>query len=526
MAIADKLQTVASGVTDIRTALKEIDSNFGAGHISTLDDEIRQIGSNGTLVFYKDSEGNYKTKLFTNVNSIKSSISGDIIAIILPENVHEIGRDRLSSLTSLEFINLHNVTYFNALSFSSNTITIDASKDLRNVEWIAGSAFSNCTGLTGELYLPKLKGFAYKNDTLTSESNQFNGCSGLTKVMDLGSVSSINNSTFKSCVNLTEVHFPETLNIISGNTAFQHDTKLNKIYFKSLESALNVNYVNDTRHPFYSTTVTPREVYINDQLLTNLVIPNTVTSIKACAFYKNTALTSVTIPSSVTYIGNYAFNGCTSITSIVIPSTVTIDNKVFENCTNLQDVTIQGSVNIGSNVFDGKTFGGTLTVNGNVEPINKTALSNHYELGKFKYVYIHGNLTSVSNYELINSPIEEFVVDGNIIHTIGSGSIINNRSNNNSLKFAELGGTIDSKIIYDNLDANSNCIFHLKYNGIAGTPEQCNANFANVKKIYVGDGSSQAADQAVLNQYLSDSSWATYSSKLDLWYNYTGEYKN
>lgn len=44
--------------------------------------------------------------------------------------------------------------------------------------------------------------------------------------------------------------------------------------------------------------------------------------------------------------------------------------------------------------------------------------------------------------------------------------------------------------------------------------------------IYVGDGTSQAADQAVLDMYLADSSWASYSSKLDLWYNYTGEYKD
>ncbi len=134
MAIADKLQTVASGVTDIRTALKEIDSNFGAGHISTLDDEIRQIGSNSAFVLYKDEDGNYKTMHVTSINSIKTLVPGEIIAIILPEDFHETTRNSLSSLTSLEFINLHNVTYFDALSFSGNTITIDASKDLRNVE--------------------------------------------------------------------------------------------------------------------------------------------------------------------------------------------------------------------------------------------------------------------------------------------------------------------------------------------------------------------------------------------------------
>ena len=37
MAIADKLQTVASGVTNIRTALKEFDSSLGSGNISILE---------------------------------------------------------------------------------------------------------------------------------------------------------------------------------------------------------------------------------------------------------------------------------------------------------------------------------------------------------------------------------------------------------------------------------------------------------------------------------------------------------
>lgn len=39
-------------------------------------------------------------------------------------------------------------------------------------------------------------------------------------------------------------------------------------------------------------------------------------------------------------------------------------------------------------------------------------------------------------------------------------------------------------------------------------------------KIYVGDGSSAAHDDAILADYLADTNWATYSSRLDTWYNY------
>ncbi|MBR6270160.1 MAG: hypothetical protein IKR30_06300, partial [Bacteroidales bacterium] len=59
----------------------------------------------------------------------------------------------------------------------------------------------------------------------------------------------------------------------------------------------------------------------------------------------------------------------------------------------------------------------------------------------------------------------------------------------------------------------------------AGTPAQFQVQDNALSKIFVGDGSSQAADQAILSLYLADPDWAAYSSKLDLWYNYNGQYK-
>lgn len=39
-------------------------------------------------------------------------------------------------------------------------------------------------------------------------------------------------------------------------------------------------------------------------------------------------------------------------------------------------------------------------------------------------------------------------------------------------------------------------------------------------KYKLGDGSSAAYDDAILADYLADTNWATYSSRLDTWYNY------
>ena len=59
-------------------------------------------------------------------------------------------------------------------------------------------------------------------------------------------------------------------------------------------------------------------LYINDELVTDLVIPETVTSIQKYAFIGGTYFTSLTIPNSTITIGNLAFYSCSSINSIVV----------------------------------------------------------------------------------------------------------------------------------------------------------------------------------------------------------------
>jgi len=86
----------------------------------------------------------------------------------------------------------------------------------------------------------------------------------------------------------------------------------------------------------------------------SVTIPNSVTTIGGCAFWRN-GLTSVTIPSSVTSIGKYAFVECFLMTSVTIPSGVTaIEEGAFRDCASLMSVTIPGSViSIGERTFCG-----------------------------------------------------------------------------------------------------------------------------------------------------------------------------
>lgn len=70
--------------------------------------------------------------------------------------------------------------------------------------------------------------------------------------------------------------------------------------------------------------------------LTNINIPNSVTTIGDSDFAYCDSLTSINIPNSITTIGKLAFWGCESLVNINIPNSVTtIEDGAFYGCENL-----------------------------------------------------------------------------------------------------------------------------------------------------------------------------------------------
>ena len=87
------------------------------------------------------------------------------------------------------------------------------------------------------------------------------------------------------------------------------------------------------------------EAFFNCISLKSVVIPDSVTKIEAVAFFWCTSLRSIIIPDSVTEIGVNAFGMCRGLKSVVIPKTITeISYALFRGCTNLESVVIPDSV--------------------------------------------------------------------------------------------------------------------------------------------------------------------------------------
>ncbi len=88
----------------------------------------------------------------------------------------------------------------------------------------------------------------------------------------------------------------------------------------------------------------PLYTFYGCRSLVDITIPGSVSTLGSYAFAECTNLTEITIPDGVTSIGELAFFTCTGLTAITIPSSVaSIDTWAFYNCTRLTNVTFRGA---------------------------------------------------------------------------------------------------------------------------------------------------------------------------------------
>ena len=73
--------------------------------------------------------------------------------------------------------------------------------------------------------------------------------------------------------------------------------------------------------------------------LTNITIPNSLTTIELASFADCTSLNNVHIPDNIYYIGNWAFSDCKNLTSVHIGCNITaVHTGAFGNCTKLMSI--------------------------------------------------------------------------------------------------------------------------------------------------------------------------------------------
>lgn len=321
------------------------------GKLKYLDLEEAKIVSGGD--FYFNWKPDYCS---TKDNAISKSLfygCAGIESLILPSSVTSIDESAFAECYSLTNL---------VIPSGVTSIGVGAFKGCRSlpkvnipssITSISRNAFEDCRSMSNIIIptsVTRIEGYA------------FSGCSSLTDFVIPSSVTYIGDCAFQNCSALTSLVVPSSVTHMS-NAAFQNCSALTSLVitsstdmgyypFKGCDQLADISYyILDSLgdylkkgHPsfcggYYDKSIGKIKYYINNKEITNLEIPDGVTSIGEYSFYKCRALTNLTIPASVVSIGTSAFLGCENLTSLSLPSSVTsLGWYAFKGCTGLTSI--------------------------------------------------------------------------------------------------------------------------------------------------------------------------------------------
>lgn len=279
--------------------------------------------------------------------------------IIMPSTIENIGQYIFWRCESLEEITLPkniNTIPYGMFDSCENLKTVNLQSVITTIE---NSAFYNCNKLT----------YFDLTNVKTIGDDAFSWCRSLTEI-DLGSVTKIGVRAFLACKGLTEVFIPKTV-IEIGSCGFQDLTNA-VIYCEDEEpkETWASNFHNGSYCVFGIEDIleyngmTFKVINNNELELTkynkdelSIIIPSElngmkVTSIGEKAFHYND-IEEVVLPNTLVTIKRYAFGNCENLKEIVIPNNVVfIGENAFSYCTNLEKVSLnEGLETLGKNSF-------------------------------------------------------------------------------------------------------------------------------------------------------------------------------
>lgn len=260
----------------------------------------------------------------------------------------------------------------------------------------------------------------------------FEGCSKLAEVYIKNQVKETEYSSFIDCTSLKKVRIDDIASWCNINFKSEYSNPL--FYAKSL--AIGTNDIKDLQIPEGIKRINPYS-FINGDF-EHINIPNSVDSIKGCAFRGCSNIKEIKFPNKLSYIGYGAFEDCVNLANIVItPNIKEIREKAFSNCTS-----IKGSIVIPQAVafIEGEAFANT----------------------GLKYVYLFAKLESdIISYKTFpeNSIIyvpekyAQYYGNNNYIYNLDKEEVSQTRITLSSTKYFELTNvTLEGKQIQMNHD--------------------------------------------------------------------------
>lgn len=342
----------------------------------------------------------------------------DITEMIIPDSIKVIGESAFSDCTGLTSVTIgKNVQTIEAYAFDRcenlseilwNAVQVNDFIRSNNTAYEvfrnAGMSIDGLNVVFGESvnYIPaytfyenhSLKSAHIGNNVASIGEHAFAECSDLETVVIGNKVLSIGKLAFENCGNLTAINIPSDLSRIEAS-AFSGCAGLTELHISDIEAWCNIEFGNSSSNPFSYA----KKLYVNGELVTDLIIPDGITNIASRAFINGKSIKAVTIPASVETIGAYAFNGCVNLESIQWNATSVDDfayndavfSQIGTNNNGTRVIFGEGATKIPAYAFDGCTLQ-SIDISDSVTGIGEAAFRN---CTKLTTITIPKNITTI-----------------------------------------------------------------------------------------------------------------------------------
>lgn len=352
--------------------------------------------------------------------------------VVIPEGVSKIGTSAFCKLSSMRRLEIPT-----------------------SVTSIGDEAFSGC-GAIDRLDIPDLESWMSidiqgkgSNPMGFARKIYLDGTEMPSEFFIPETITTISANAFNGCLAITSVSIPSSVQTIGAN-AFAYCDSLEKVEIQDIAAWCNIAFENTMANPmsngihahWYDEKETM--VYVNGNLITQLEVPDGVTSIGNHAFagatfghvkfpgtlvtigdgaFEYSWLDEVLFPENLSILGKSAFFNCESLKKVQINEGLEVIPELsFSNCINLSDVSMPSTVRkIESFAFEGCRSLTSLPMTDSLQVIEKGAFLQigitHLKTGK--------SLTSIGDYAFANCYELTDVEIGNQVTTLGENIFSN-----------------------------------------------------------------------------------------------------
>lgn len=397
--VVAKDKSITSCKVNKDTILIAYDAFVGCASLAelTVDDAATKYTANGNAIIEKET----------------STLVVGIATTVIPDDcsVTSIAPYAFCNLTGLKEITIPGAIetiseYAFALCTSLKSVVIE-----NGVKAIAPYAFAGCSAIES-ITLPFIGVGEYA--PVVEKANTFASIFGasenipasLAKVI-LTDIEEIPQGAFYGCNKIKEISIPATVRSVGGS-AFVGCSSLTRVNIEDISAWCTIDFADYYSNPVYVA----KNIYIDEALVSTLVIPEGISEIKYAAF-AGANFTEIALPESLVVIGDAAFIGCNALTSVTLPDSVTdLGAHAFAGCKAIESVTLSASLkSIKAYTFLSCESLIRITIPASCKGVDLSAFDScrrltyvEVEEGNTVYYSADGKLALIKNNEIVFTP--------------------------------------------------------------------------------------------------------------------------